>query len=428
MSCRTVIAVAAVWVCCSGPGLPARAAPPAGPGTSARPADDSADGKSPSGNSFGNKSPGGKTLSSRGRPAASDDKPKTPRELLDDLFRTPPPRYVITPTPDQPISGSRPRGRDRLREGAAPSDEPTETVPFPDGYMLVERAVVVRRVDRLVTVLVDGKKMTVLPSRALTDMESVLEVYPQAYYLMTGQATTYRGVGFVLPRRVKRLEPGMIADALDADVRDLLASAEMRMGLSGCDRPLGRWGPDPADRRPSNVKGPRPKPDDEPKEPDVAGHLSPGASADPDKFFEADPTRARLRRAVPEIPVGPLVPDRPIPPRVPQAAEIIGRGLAEGVGRDGLGVGGARDEGAVVISRTGRIVGKPGGYLFYFDSGEPPILVLPNGILERADSYTGFNRRRVRLRVSGELTLYQGRNHLLLTKVVGEYYDASEVR
>jgi hypothetical protein len=83
-------------------------------------------------------------------------------------------------------------------------------------------------------------------------------------------------------------------------------------------------------------------------------------------------------------------------------------------------------EGTYIVDRVGRLGRSPDGkqaqLLFETDGTslqDPPLMIIPNiKLMQMEDSVNGQNRRDVRFRISGMLTEYRGRNHILIDKVV----------
>ena len=82
-------------------------------------------------------------------------------------------------------------------------------------------------------------------------------------------------------------------------------------------------------------------------------------------------------------------------------------------------------EGSFVVDRPGRVVESGAGALeFVFDAdgqgqaaGDPPMLLLPNLNLQALEKAWNADQDR-RFRITGRVTEYRGRNHLVLEKVV----------
>lgn len=82
-------------------------------------------------------------------------------------------------------------------------------------------------------------------------------------------------------------------------------------------------------------------------------------------------------------------------------------------------------EGSYIVDRTGRLTRSADGQQqeFTFDSDgkamkDPPLLVLPNLKLMAMEQAVKGNTRDLRFRITGVLTEYNGRNYVLLEKVV----------
>ena len=81
-------------------------------------------------------------------------------------------------------------------------------------------------------------------------------------------------------------------------------------------------------------------------------------------------------------------------------------------------------EGTPIVNRVGRLTvgadGAPSEFVFESDGQalrDPPLIVLPNLKLQIMEDAARNNTREPRFRVSGVVTEYRGRNHLLLEKV-----------
>ena len=82
-------------------------------------------------------------------------------------------------------------------------------------------------------------------------------------------------------------------------------------------------------------------------------------------------------------------------------------------------------EGSLVLDRVGRLTrgAVPGTWQFTFDSDgrnltDAPLILLPNKNLSKLEDLWNNSYRDMRLRVSGEVTEYRGRNYLLLQRWV----------
>lgn len=77
------------------------------------------------------------------------------------------------------------------------------------------------------------------------------------------------------------------------------------------------------------------------------------------------------------------------------------------------------EEGKRLFSREGRLEMDPvGRSMFVFDSGDKPMWLLESTWREYLEKVTDQGKKKAHWRVSGIVTIYGGRNYLLLTKVV----------
>ncbi|MBE3096273.1 MAG: hypothetical protein IMZ44_03970 [Planctomycetes bacterium] len=75
------------------------------------------------------------------------------------------------------------------------------------------------------------------------------------------------------------------------------------------------------------------------------------------------------------------------------------------------------EEGKRIFDREGRMEVDPlGRPLFIFDSGEKPMPILENTVREMLESVTDRGKRKARWRVSGMVTVYEGKNFVLITR------------
>lgn len=82
-------------------------------------------------------------------------------------------------------------------------------------------------------------------------------------------------------------------------------------------------------------------------------------------------------------------------------------------------------DGTLLLDRVGRLTRgrEPNTWEFTLDAdgralADPPLVVLPNRKLDQLEGLVRSSDRDVRLRVSGEVTEYRGRNFLLLQRWV----------
>lgn len=115
----------------------------------------------------------------------------------------------------------------------------------------------------------------------------------------------------------------------------------------------------------------------------------------------------------------------------PPKGSKSGSGQAAGPAgiRSGLGRGQKLlPEGHYIRDRRGRLVRQTNHWLFTFESdgkalADPPIILLPNGWLEKIEKDVTSDTESIIFRVSGEVTAYRGKNYLLLRRVVLETFD-----
>jgi hypothetical protein len=77
------------------------------------------------------------------------------------------------------------------------------------------------------------------------------------------------------------------------------------------------------------------------------------------------------------------------------------------------------EEGKHLFNREGQLDMDPiGRSTFVFNSGDKPMYLLENSWREYLENITERGTKKIRWRVSGVVTVYGGRNYLLVTKVV----------
>jgi hypothetical protein len=119
----------------------------------------------------------------------------------------------------------------------------------------------------------------------------------------------------------------------------------------------------------------------------------------------------------------PQVPDVDIPP-IPEVKKTVGK---DGVITEDPFTPGPRpvakkksdaiDEGKRLFDREGRLEVDPlGRPVFVFDSGDKPMQLLESTQREMLELVTDRGKRRARWRISGIVTVYEGKNFLLVTR------------
>jgi hypothetical protein len=91
-----------------------------------------------------------------------------------------------------------------------------------------------------------------------------------------------------------------------------------------------------------------------------------------------------------------------------------------------------RADGTMLVDRIGRLVHRPEGWFFTFESEgkvltEPPMEILPNRDLETMEVQSVNATRPVKFRISAEVTEYRGANYLLVRKVL-VVHDQGNIR
>ncbi|GEM_PF-4509190 len=81
-------------------------------------------------------------------------------------------------------------------------------------------------------------------------------------------------------------------------------------------------------------------------------------------------------------------------------------------------------EGDVITDRVGRLQKTDAGWEFHFESdgralNDPPMILLPNSELARMERSLEKSGQDLRFRVTGMITMYGGRNYLLVEKARG---------
>jgi len=103
----------------------------------------------------------------------------------------------------------------------------------------------------------------------------------------------------------------------------------------------------------------------------------------------------------------------------------VSPGLSSGIGAAGASTGTIQREGTFVVDRMGRLSRSADGrtWEFAFESdgvalSDPPVVLIPNLKLMSMEDAISAANQDLRFRVTGMLTEYRGRNHLMLEKVV----------
>jgi hypothetical protein len=156
----------------------------------------------------------------------------------------------------------------------------------------------------------------------------------------------------------------------------------------------------------------------------ISAALAPGDAAKKSPATVETPTPAPIK-AIPATPPPPPEMEAIKPPPPMTAPEIPP--IPE-VGKDPFTAGPAPvrkpktdvlEEGKRLFNREGRMeldaVGHP---VFVFDSGDKPMRILENSWRQHMEGVTERGTKRVHWRISGEVTVYEDANYLLLRKAV----------
>lgn len=132
-------------------------------------------------------------------------------------------------------------------------------------------------------------------------------------------------------------------------------------------------------------------------------------------------------RGVPAVPAktepppeAPVVPPPPIPDvEIPPIPEVGENPFKPGLPPTRGKLPDVVEEGKRLFNREGRVeTDAIGRTLFVFDSGDKPVYLLENTAREYLETVTEHGKKKARWRISGIVTVYGGRNYVLLTKVV----------
>ncbi|MBN1845119.1 MAG: hypothetical protein JW810_05510 [Sedimentisphaerales bacterium] len=234
--------------------------------------------------------------------------------------------------------------------------------------------------------------MEVLPGKWLTAMLKVVanQVDMTVDFRVWGEVTTYQNLNYILPTFVATLSlfgKEAPTDAADAQRISPLEAALVRPGPQNneqdnpADLPDDRQSELPEQLRIMLEKIPRTRPLELPEATTTSGSAAPQT-----------PTDAMVAVKGAKTP----------PP--------------------------ARRDGQMVIDRVGRIHYDPeaGRWLFSFEAdgaslAEPPMILHPCRLLEVMETAVQRANLSIRFRVSGQISIYQGRNYMLLRKVLMVY-------
>jgi hypothetical protein len=153
--------------------------------------------------------------------------------------------------------------------------------------------------------------------------------------------------------------------------------------------------------------------------PDVEAPPAPPPAA-PEKKPDAEsaaPKAPGAEKAAPPA-AGGVTPPPPLPDvDIPAIPEVDQDPFKPGLPPKRVATG-TIEEGKRLFNREGRISTDPvGRTVFVFDSADKPMELLENSSREYLETVTDYGKKDARWRVSGVVTVYGGRNFLLLTRV-----------
>ncbi len=120
------------------------------------------------------------------------------------------------------------------------------------------------------------------------------------------------------------------------------------------------------------------------------------------------PSENGENRDEPPKPIRMDVPGEPHPEVPKSASRSGGEAAGEGLVR----------EGKKLVNREGRVDRRGERTYFIFDSGDPPMILLPNKKLQRMEDLCEYGEKPMRFRISGIVTQYRNRNYVTMTKMV----------
>ncbi len=215
------------------------------------------------------------------------------------------------------------------------------------------------------------KPRQLLPCRLLEQMERIWAEQPDAEFRISGETLRYKDKMYLLLRKVVYI-----------------------------DTPAP-----PASRPPTGAVSPKPSP----------ATQAAATAAKTDTLVSPDEIMLKLMQDRPGKPViAPIVP----PSRQVLAAPSVAPSHAKPV---------KPGRGAMAVDRLVRIVPGPGSQwmMVRFEADntlqEPPLRLLPCRNLQAAENYIkAAQGRPVKFRITGEITFYRGKRHLLLRKLIPE--------
>jgi hypothetical protein len=271
--------------------------------------------------------------------------------------------------------------RDRLRQSKAAIGPVTpEKQLLPEGYVVAARkAQIKKQEDRYLAELQkqeglpESPSLRILPNRRLSMVKTIVqETKESPLFVITGRVTEFKGENYILLESVAKVpEDQAVIDSSQAEAKS--------DGQS-------------------------------PKESPPASEMSSEPAAE-EIIAELSKQKPLKRVALPERVREATTAPSPQGGQVPSISGAQQKSAARW------------PEGSLLINQNGRLVPSESGWMLAFeDQGKspqrPPVRLLPNRLLERAISLSGGGAKGVVFTVSGEITLYEGTNYLLLRKVL----------
>jgi hypothetical protein len=322
------------------------------------------------------------TRSVEGDNVATADRPQysRTREIPDRLLR--PAQHTPVILPSQP--GTVGEDPDRLSQGTRQAVTP-DTPLLPEGFVLAGRECRITRDGKWYVVepvqdkrLPESPPLRVLPNQQLELIEAVLTKEDRGNrYSVTGRVTEFLGANYVLVQHIEEVSTRTAPSTRPSDVSaGDQTTANVTETESDAEKPA-------SDTR-------------EPTAEEIMQRL----------------LEHRARRPL-------VLPERvtTVSPDDNDSRETDGEASPTGRRKQSW------PEGALLIDTIGRILPTDDGWTFTFeDRGDepahPPIRLLPSRLLENAIAISAGGTRGTVFVVSGEITLHDGTNYLLLRKLL----------
>ncbi len=342
----------------------------------------------------------------------------------------PAPAYAATYRPDEDLLR---RQRQPVILPSEPLDSPDAERPLtsgaigrvtpdqkrlPEGFIIAGRVATIRMDERWPVAVLepqeglpDAPPLRLLPNYERGLLEVVMDKSPGPHnFTLTGRVTDFQGSNYLLLEHVTQARPEEPAPETTAnDAPPPLDAETIAQHLAGTlPRP-----PVTAD------------PDALPNDP-----AAPPEPAEPAAPAQEPTAEDVMQQLLKKRPLKPLVlpdesPDEPAPPPPVANAEPGDRPAPAGTPARQVNIGAesAWQLESMIVSRAGRVLPADDGWIFVFEDqgrepSRPPIHLLPNQLLENALAISGAGTRSMVFIVSGDVTDYHQRQHLLLRKLL----------